>query len=406
MSKLEWSGRVHFLVVTTCVIVCWNYWLPTFLVTFCPSSATYYGYNWADFNIFYTAGANWLTHTNPYLSTYPGAFVYPPTFLPLYGGFALFRPDIAAWLWMGTYFAVFAVTSIVAVFSLNGERRALFASILPLLFFTSFPLLIMMELGQSDLLVASLSVLSLILLRMNRKYLSPLLLSIAVLLKGAPVFLLIYFVLYRRDWRYLANFLIFTMLIVGLSTLVVPLSWYSSFLTDVVPTLSVVQLEPMNQSIIRYLSLTGLGDASSNVSIAGTGLFAVFSFVIGRKLSTIRYEPLQDDAIFLLNVLIMLLLGPRSWPATYVWVILPLALFLSSILRENVRPVYLVLVGLATILLSSTLVQFFLVQVISQMNHLQLVELPLLIIGNMIMVVCLTIVLVRINAVKVSDARS
>jgi len=192
------------------------------------------------------------------------------------------------------------------------------------------------------------------------------------------------------------------MLIVGLSTLVVPLSWYSSFLTDVVPTLSVVQLEPMNQSIIRYLSLAGLGDASSNVSIAGTGLFAVFSFVIGRKLSTIRYEPLQNDAIFLLNVLIMLLLGPRSWPATYVWVILPLALFLSSILRENVRPVYLVIIGLATILLSSTLVQFFLVQAISQMNHLQLVELPLLIIGNMIMVACLTIVLVRINAMKVS----
>jgi len=406
MSRLDWSGRVHFLVATACVLVCWNYWLPTFLVTFCPSSATYYGYNSADFNIFYTAGANWLAHTNPYLSTYPGLFVYPPSLLPLYGAFALFRPDTAALLWMGTYFAVFAATSFLAALTLQGERRALFASILPLLFFTSFPLLIMMELGQSDLLVASLSILSLVLLRMNRKHLSPLFLSIAVLMKGAPVFLLIYFVLYRRDFRYLINFLIFTLLIVGLSALVVPLSWYSYFLTDVVPSLSVVQTEPMNQSIIRYVAMVGLGDASSLVSIAGAAIFSFFSFVIGRRLSTLRNEPLQNDSFFLLNVLVMLLLGPRSWPATYVWVIIPLALFLSSILTENVRLVYLAFLGLGTILLSSTLVQFFLVQAISQMNHLQLTELPLLIIGNTIMVVSVTLLLVRINAVKIVDARS
>ncbi|HUO42397.1 MAG TPA: hypothetical protein VMU35_05425, partial [Methylomirabilota bacterium] len=103
---------------------------------------------------------------------------------------------------------------------------------------------------------------------------------------------------------------------------------------------------------------------------------------------------------------VMLLLGPRSWPATYVWVIIPLALFLSSILTENVRLVYLAFLGLGTILLSSTLVQFFLVQAVSQMNHLQLTELPLLIIGNTIMVVSVTLLLVRINAVKIVDARS
>jgi len=137
--------------------------------------------------------------------------------------------------------------------------------------------------------------------------------------------------------------------------------------------------------------------------MAGAGLFAMFSFMVGRKFPN---NHLHDDAIFLLNVLIILLLGPRSWPATYVWLILPMALFLCSLLAENVRVAYLVFVGLGVILLSSTLVQFFLIQAISQMNHMQLIELPLLIVGNLIMVASLTLLLVRIDAVKVCDARS
>jgi hypothetical protein len=338
-------------------------------------------------------------HTNPYLSTYPGLYVYPPALLPIYGAFALFNPYSAALLWMATYFAVFAAASFLLAFTLQDERRTLFVSILPLLFFTSFPLLIMMELGQSDLLVASLSILSLALLRLKRTYLSPLLLSIAALMKGAPVFLLIYFVIYRRDFRFLVRFLALTLLMVGLSVLVMPPSWYSYFLTQVVPTLSAASLEPMNQSILRYVSLAGLND-SWLVSVAGAGLFGIFSFMVGRRLSTFHGDPLRANAIFLLNVLVMLLLGPRSWPATYVWVILPLALFLSTLLAENVKVRYLAFVGLAVILLSSTLVQFFLVQAVSQINHMHLVEFPLLILGNLVMVTSLILLLVRFDVIK------
>lgn len=80
--------------------------------------------------------------------------------------------------------------------------------------------------------------------------------------------------------------------------------------------------------------------------------------------------------------------------------ILPLALFLSTLLAENVKVRYLAFVGLAVILLSSTLVQFFLVQAVSQINHMHLVEFPLLILGNLVMVTSLILLLVRFDVIK------
>ena len=381
MVRMDQPIRWYILVVIVCVLIGWNFWLPTFLYSTGPAL---YGSGGPDFNIFYTGGYLWLTHKNPYLNT---GFVYPPTSLPFFGLFALFSTDMAALVWMVTYFFVFAVALLGLALTFEGERRTLYISIALLLFFTSYPLLIMMNLGQSDLLVASLAVLSLASQKLKHGFWSASLLAFATLLKGPPILLLVYFVLYRRDLAYLARFLLSTGTIIAVSLLFVPVQLYFYYLTNVVPALSIVSSSQVNQSIGWYVWLLGMGNLSSYISVLGVGLFASFSLYVNRRgLKLFREGPMRNDAMFLMNVLVLLLFGPRTWPANYVWIILPIALFLTTLMMEQVRVTYLCLVGLGTFLLNSALSQKFL-----------LTTLPLATIGNLVLTLSLIPIYVRPN---------
>jgi hypothetical protein len=97
--------------------------------------------------------------------------------------------------------------------------------------------------------------------------------------------------------------------------------------------------------------------------------------------------------MFLMNGLIILLLSPRSTIYPYVWVILPLAMLLSTLLMEDVRIAYLALVGAAVFLLNATLTQTFL-------NN---ATLPLATIGNLILTFSLVLICFRPGIVLKDD---
>ena len=376
---------MYVLLGVVCFLIGWNYWIPAYLY---PTAAGLYGSGHPDFNIFYLAGHLWLSHQNPYLGIQPTPFVYPPASLPFFGLFAMFDLTLASWLWMATYMIAFAAAFLALAFSLHRERRFLYVSIALLLFFTSYPLLLMMVLGQSDLLISGLTILSLVSLRAKRGFISALILSIATLMKGSAVFFLVYFVVFRRDWRYLDYFLACTVVIVGVSLLVVPVQLYWYWVTRVALTEFSLYDQPFSQSIIRFLWLAGLGkDALEAVSLIGIILFVVFAFYAGSGVPAvgINWGTLRSDAMFLMNGLIILLLSPRSTIYPYVWIILPLALVLSTLLTEDVRISYIALVGAAAFLLNATLTQTFLGNV----------TLPFATIGNLILVFSLILIYFR-----------
>ena len=204
-----------------CLLIGWNYWAPLFLWS--TPFALYGGYS-QDFHTFYLAGKSWLSQANPYnLSGKPTAFIYPPTSLPIFGLFGLADFRLASQLWMVTYFSLFAVALVALALTLKSDRRNVYVSIAALLFLTSYPLLIMFQLGQSDLLVASFAILSLVCERLKHRFTSAVMLSIATLLKGPAVLLLFYFVLFRRDLGYLARFLTSAVVVVVVSLLIVPI---------------------------------------------------------------------------------------------------------------------------------------------------------------------------------------
>ena len=312
--------------------------------------------SYQDFFFFYSAGKSWLLKANPYVGPFGnfGDFLYPPTILPFFGMFALFDLEFASQLWTATYLSLFVVALVTLAFTVTGERRWLLVSIAVLLFLSSSALPVMAYFRQSDLLVASLAILSLVGQRLKHHSLSAVLLSMAVLMKCLPILLLIYFVAFRRDLQYLARFLVSSLAIVGASLLVVPIQLYSFYLTRLAPILSIASSSDQNYSIVRYVSLAGMSRVSPFVSLAGVGLFALFSLYVNPDRSRVLdKKPLLNEGMFLMNVLVMLLLGPKSWHANYVWVILPLALFLSGLLMEETKLAYLALIGIETFLLNS-----------------------------------------------------
>ena len=356
--------------------------MPEFLYS--PAVA-FFGSGHPDFNIFYNAGWLWLHgEQNPYTLILIGKYVYPPPSLPFFGLYALLNIVLAAQVWMVTYFVLFTVALVVLALPIERERRSLFVSITSLLFFTSFPLLIMMALGQSDLFISSLALLSLAALRLKRVTASAILLSAATLMKGPSIFLLIYFAVYRRDLNYLLRFIASTAGIVLVSLLVIPTRVYYSYFVIVAPMMSIAAPAEMNESITGVLTMAGMSNLSSIVALVGLGLFGSFAFYVGsKKLNVSRDLNLRDDALFVMNVLIMLALGPRSWPANYVWVILPVALLVSGLITKHVKTLFLISMGIAAFLLNASLTQRFL-------NYSMLPSmLPFALAGNVIMILML-----------------
>jgi len=377
-------------------------WAKIFVLVFAVWFWTYSSYGYAtlydhlfstssDFSLFYAAGQLWLAGANPYTpSTLPQhfgqVFIYPPTSLPFYGTFALFSWPLAVELWTATYVAVFLVAMLGLAFTLKGERRLILIGLAVILSLTSYPLLILMQLSQSDLLITSLTVLSLVLLRIRRDFASSALLSLAVLLKGSAIFLLIYFVIFRRDLEFLRYFILSTLLFVAASLPAVPIHLYSYYLTNILPAQFNEYQMSSCQTVIHFLYLAGLSRPLLEVvAVAGIGLFAVFAFIMGASEhdKSPQLNSIRHDGFFLLNGLILLLFNPKALIYPYVWVILPLALFLSSILEEDVRLTYLALIGFATCFLCTAEATPILSLFIYPMT------LPTILIGNIIMIASL-----------------
>src|SRR5208282_5880980 len=335
------SWKFSIILLAICFWIFWNSWATWFLWR---TVAPLYDPKETDFGIYYAAGQSWLAGVNPYLGL---RFVYPPASLPFFGLFALFNFNVAAPLWAVVYLSVFALAFLALLLTIRGRERALFLSIGVLLFLTSFPFQQELLFNQINLLVASISILSLVSQKMRRKFASSLLLSIATLLKGPPILLLIYFVLFRRDLRYLAYFLISIVTVVGLSLLAVPVHLYWYYFTYVATLLSVAATASAstNQSVVGYMSNVGLSYLTPIVSLACVGLFAFFAFYVNSNKfpHASDKQSIRADAMFLMNVLVMLLFVSRAWIQDYVWVILPLALVLSSLLILDVKLAYLAL---------------------------------------------------------------
>jgi hypothetical protein len=378
----------------------WNGWATFFLFLIAwvtiSNPATMY-----DFANLYAEGKWWLSGISPgaHVLSYP--YAYPPSSLPFFGLFAQFSYGFAAQLWTAMSLGVFIVALLSTAVTLKVNRRYLFVSIAALLFFTSYALRAELQLGQINLFLEGLTVLSLVAHRSEHSRVSATLLAIGTLLKGSPVLFLLYFVVFYRDFRYLIHFLESTVAILGLSLLVVPIQLYWIWMTNVFPTLFVSANLSINESLTGPISLSGLGYLTPIVFAAGICLFVAFAYRLSPNALSKLSAPqtLTADAMFLMNSLVLLLLGTRCWPQDYVWTILPTALFLSTLLVENVKTSYAVAVGVAALLFNFDTYppfMYYLGQYATLAAYVPRAQaIPTGLLGGLLMAPCLILLLIR-----------
>ena len=384
-------GIVSLILFLT---VGWNYWLPIAEDFFNQQTKPPNPPN-VDFLAYYNAGVRFERGDNPYYWVMPDPegiilsdYLYPPTMLPFFNLFSNLEYEQARHLWLFLYAFSYITAFVVLLFMVRRQFRLTFLVLGLLLTIASYPLLLHIRNGQSDVLVISLVLVGFAAYARNCKVGSAILFALATLVKVSPVLFLIYFVIFLKDYRFLVIFCLISGVIVLFSFLVVPINLYPDYLLNVLPQISSGTSYWLNQSVLKII--TSNESLARLISIIGFGLFALFAWYISRKFNAIDRAPriplaegeFVSEGLFLMNLLVVLFFAGKAWSMAYVWTILPSALLLTYLLHTRTKTWYLVIVSIAIFLLTSKVYGF---PVLDSLNLL----------GNFILTSCLAILLLK-----------
>ena len=322
-----------------------------------------------DFYIYYVAGSVWARGLTPYANhpdqpatrRFPigsdgkmDGFLYPPTFLPVYGLVSQLPYTTARLVWLGLNLTAY-VAAIVAAAVFVRRRWVEFVAVALLLTVGAFAFTYSIQQGQIDLLVSSLLVLAFVLHGKRRDWPTAALLAIAIVAKPTSAMVLVALVAYHRDLRLLAKTAAIGATLVVASLIVVDAGLYRSYVTSVLPAAAVSDPNSNNLSPLRHLS--SIPSLAKAVSLSGYVVLASVCFLAGRRSARLtavsRRVPIQTErcAILLLGTLCALVFSPDVWAMTVVWVLLPFALVLTADPPRG-RPWAPALVGAGAVLLS------------------------------------------------------
>lgn len=360
---------IDLAVLVLSLAVAWNYWLPIAEdfyneVTEANELRNRDLQN-VDFFAYYLAGARFAEGQNPYYFDQGGErlyaeYVYPPTFLPLYRALSALPYDQARLLWLGLYLAGYAGLTVVIVRAALPEHRPTLLGLSALLTFSSFPFLMHIHNGQSDVFVIVLILLGWTAYARGNRLPASVLFGLATMAKVNPSLFLLYFALYRRDVRFVLGFVL-TCAAVGLISLAfVPAGLYRDYVFDVLPQVTRGTDYWPNQSLLRFVP-PGLSWMAPLITAAGLGLFAAFAMWMGRRNSDGQRRPgwplgageWGAESLFVMNMAAILVFSGKAWSMAYVWMILPMALFLTYLLHQPVRRWYVGLAAATALLLVS-----------------------------------------------------
>ena len=335
------SLRIAFLGIL--VFVFWNDFLPTANNLFNFLSPSLNTYN-VDFYAYYRGGHAYLRGIDPYNGTSDGqVFIYPPTFIPLYAQLAKLDYETARGLWVGVYSFFFIAAIILLLLRSKPSDRDKMAFIIGLIFFMSYPVKYYIRQGQVDLIVASFCFSSLVLYLWRKHNLSALCLAIATLIKMNPLFLMITFLVFFRDWKYMLRYGTALVGLAAVSLLFFPLDWYRIYVVTVLPSLSATDSHYYQQTLARFFFA---GDATKTrlLTLIGNGLFTVGAWLLGYRyrdqLQEIRtgtitpFNAFIAVAFFFCNCIVTLIFSASAWIMTYTWFILPSAWILWFVFKN------------------------------------------------------------------------
>ena len=136
----------------------------------------------------------------------------------------------------------------------------------------SFPLLMHIHNGQSDVFVISMVMIGYVAYIKGFTKSSAFLFALASLTKVSPVLFLIFFVLFLKDYRFLLFFFLSIVGMALISLVAVPFNLYKDYIFQVLPEISKGTSNWLNQSIVKFVPATTeryrSGDFPGRVCIA------------------------------------------------------------------------------------------------------------------------------------------
>ena len=368
LSKINKHWSI-ILALTLAAVISWNYWLPMAedfynLVTPADENRQVALRN-VDFFAYYNAGARFENGANPYFYGDPASqifsdYIYPPSLLPVYSLFSNLEYDQARLLWVGLYITGYALCFSLLLLAAKKEVRSILFSCGLVLTSASFPLLMHIHNGQTDVLVISMVLIGYVAYIKGFKTGSAFLFAFATMTKVSPVLFLIYFVIFLKDYRFLITFCLWVAGIVLVSLLAVPFSLYMDYILRVLPEIGKADSYWLNQSIVKFVPVSQ-GSLAEVVSLGGFVLFGLFASWLVKRYPSSRRIPgktlgekhIISESVFMLNILVILIFSGKAWSMAYVWTILPAALLVTRLVNSRPKTWYLVLVCASVFLLES-----------------------------------------------------
>ncbi len=381
-----WPPRrtIALLAVLLAATIATSYWVEIVSRAFNDIDPIVHVPNY-DFFQYYAGGYNWNLGLDPY-TNHPGVagaiqhprfdthqisgYIYPPTFLPVYGALARYSYDDARRAWLAITLSAFALLIAVAVWVTPGRRLEVLGVTL-LLTMASYPFIYHVHNGQADLVSAAFATSGFLLYPRWRGWPSAALLALAIATKVTPVLILAVMVVYFRDWRLALKALLCGVALAAVSLVWVHVGLYREFLFTTLPSIAVSDPSQFNQTVLRYWWKYPL--VLKTVSALGYLALLFLVYVASRNRRRAPFGPDDGEqerreryAVLLLAVLFMLFFSPLAWQMAYVWPIVPLALLLTARPPAG-RPAAVVTLGVGAGLLCS---RIFDVRVLDLLNVL------------------------------------
>jgi hypothetical protein len=364
-NGLHLQRGILLVLIVVVLIAAWNYWLPTVEDYFNMQTKPPYPPN-VDFLAYYRAGERFELGQDPYYWGTPDPeegnysdFLYPPTFLPFFSLLARLDYDPSRLIWLGLNSLCFLAAFLSLTMAMEREKRLVFLTFGSLLVVGSYPILLHIRNGQSDLLVIGLVLIGVSAYWRGRRWVAALFFALSTLLKVSPVLFLVTFAVFMTDLAFLTIFTGLVLGIVLLSFTLVPPSLYWGYLQSVLPEVSSGTAYWLNQSLLKFFGDTPL--LARGISAAGFLAFTLFAWWLRSRFDHKQRLPgdpigsgqFVPEAVFLMNLLVILIFAGKAWSMTYVWTILPSALLLTELVYRRARRWYFALIGAGVVLMTS-----------------------------------------------------
>lgn len=300
-----------------------------------------------DFQVLWLASRDLLTSNNPYLNKEIFTGVgYPPNSLLFYLPLTFLN-----------YFTAQNIFTIISIFSLiyciyisfkilNTKNRLLLIAII-LLFVLSFPTKFTLGMGQNNFVALAMLLTSFYFYKSKKLYLAGILLGLVISLKTIFIYLLLFYII-KKQWKVVIT----TFVVLFITTLIIylirgNLDLYKFYITSVLPPLFRFENREIyyNQGLSGFVSRL-FSDISTRKIITG-----FLSVIFVTYNAFIIYTKKNNDLIFSLTTITLLLIDSLAWQHHFVWFLFPFIVLFNYSKNINSK----LLIALSFILISLNL---------------------------------------------------